>query len=240
MVVDANKSAAESAPKSPAQRIKADRSPEAPAWQKEREAFLNDQFGMLPEPVVPEPEPDFYAVQNSRLATLCNRSDARFEPRTNPKVDSSAQAMQQLDYDEEVAKQRLALLEKQMLHMQLERAEQQKNATVADLAIPATGANAPMHGRRQLADSQDGYGAERHQMGFQHYAAPQNDPLNHGQAQYRNTAGDVVMQQNESAYHRGGIGQPHALSPQVANVPVESVRHRTKGRTNGGAWMWGG
>ena len=76
-------------------------------------------------------------------------------------------------------------------------------------------------------------------MGFEQYAQPQNNPLNFGQGQYRNTAGDVVTQPNPG-YNRGGIGQPHALSTQQTNVPVESVRARTKQPTNGGAWMWGG
>ena len=45
----------------------------------DKEAWLNEQFGALPEPEIPEPEPpkpDVWGTQNQRLANLCNRGDA--------------------------------------------------------------------------------------------------------------------------------------------------------------------
>lgn len=171
LVTDARKAtdAALGQPRSPAERIKADRSPNAPdlsEWQKERNKWLVEQFGSLPDSCLPPPEIEeeaedpteaMWRNQNTRLAAMCgsHKAAAALEQNARPKSskpESPDEVLRRLNEEEEASKRRLAQLETRMLHVELGQSKESKQMQ----ALPVVAA--PTHGRRASSrEQQDEY-----------------------------------------------------------------------------------
>jgi len=165
LVTDARKAtdAACGPPRSPAERIKADRSPQdKPTWQQDRDRWLDEQFGALPEPEVEVPEVTeeekmaaAFSNQNTKLASLCNPAIQKHAARSpSESLDTAAlsdeEVLKRLDEEEAASRRRLAQLETRMLHVELGRVEDTRASNLPSVSVP-------VHGRRASSREQEDY-----------------------------------------------------------------------------------